>query len=157
MKKIKPIYTAILLFCLFACNPVDLKTDDSNEMVPEETKDAIPPTINDLLNYFSLSQQMNIGQVSERVNSVRGKKTINSKEIDIQEVTSTSQNEDLGTLSIQVKGTVNSVKFSADYKLEGFVKKPTDYQMASRTLLKWKESYKDAPYLIDIAFDELYR
>lgn len=151
MKKI------ILLFALCAlvaaCGGDDGLTPTPQKPPTNEEKTA-EVKAEDIVNYFNLDKNLNVYQALQKAKEDKGKKTIAGKEITITDVNDVKRDDEKGTFTLKVKGTVGSKAFEKEVDFTGFAQKPTNLDMARRAVATWKT---DVDYQKEFDFDALYR
>ncbi len=158
MKKILLIAVVAALFT--GCSKDDPTTElpTSPTEKPTSVEETVaPPTIDELKAYFAIINTQNTYQVSQLITGTTGEKNINGKIISISQSTIETRNDEEGSITVKVSGKTGNKDFSKSYTFDGLAKKPSNYYMAIRANLKWKEEFKNNPEGTSIAFDELYR
>lgn len=159
MKKI--LFIAIIAILVTGCSNEDPTTEitqpPTEKPVSPGEETVVAPLSDEIKTYFSLTGSNYVYEAVKLITETKGEKTVNGKKIDISQSSVENRDENAGTLSIKVSGTINGKAFSESYSLDGFAKKPENYHMASRAYARWKENVNKSPETSGIAFDEFYR
>ncbi|MDO4707019.1 MAG: hypothetical protein Q4A61_01180 [Porphyromonadaceae bacterium] len=128
-------------------DPKEDKLDDNSENKPngensdqpkEDTPQSVELKESELLSYFGLEKSLIVSQASELIGKVRGLKTIESKEIRIDEATVLVQDVEGGSLTVRIKGSIGEQVLEQTTDLSGFEKRPSSYTVGSRMQVRWK-------------------
>ena len=135
MKKI--LFSAVIIILFAACGGDDGLTPTPQKPPTQEETTKVKAA--DIVKYFNLDKRLNVSQALEKAKADLGKKTIDGKEINVTTVTEMKRDDQKGTFTLKVVGTVGAKPFEMEVDFSGFAQKPTDQDMAMRAVAKWKE------------------
>ena len=150
MKKI--LFSAAIIILFAACGGDDGPTPTPQKPPTQEETSEVKAA--DIVKYFNLDKRLNVSQALEKAKADLGKKTIDGKEINVTTVTEMKRDDQKGTFTLKVAGTVGAKPFEMEVDFSGFAQKPTNQDMAMRAYAKWKEG---VDYLTEFDFDTLFR
>ena len=108
----------------------------------------------ELAKYFDLNQGLTVYQALEKVKATKGAKTVDGRQIHVTAVNEVSRDEQAGSFTVVVAGTVAGKAFNKNVSFDGFAQKPTDEAMAKCVVATWKSNIA---FQKDFDFDTLYR
>lgn len=131
-------------------NPESKPNGENSDQPKEDTPQSVELKESELLSYFGLEKSLTVAQASELIGKVRGSKTIESKEIKIDEATVLVQDAEGGSLTVCIKGSIGGQSLDQMMDLAGFVKRPDLYTIGSRMQVRWKVSVDEYLDYIDL-------
>jgi len=147
----KALLMITLCATLAACSSEEPATDGKQPSGQTETQEVKKEQ---LFKYFGLNKSLTVYQALQKLKATSGEKTIDGKTLTVTAVDETNRNEQTGTLTVTVKGSISGKPFKQTVTFEGFAPKPADGAMAKRVVATWKS---DMDYQKDFDFDTLYR
>ena len=146
----KALWMITLCATLAACSSEEPATDGKQPSGQTETQEMKKEQ---LFKYFGLNKSLTVYQALQKLKATSGEKTIDGKTLTVTAVDETNRNEQTGTLTVTVKGSISGKPFKQTVTFEGFAPKPADGAMAKRVVATWKS---DMDYQKDFDFDTLY-
>lgn len=133
----------------------DNNRDNKQEDKQDDTQNTQQASLieDEVMLYFDLKKSLTVAQAAERINHIRGEKRVADKQISIEHVV-LSLEEEQGRLTLQLKGRMDNQTLDQTMTLEGFVKKPSRYNIGKRMQVRWSVSPEE--YIEHIDFDALY-
>ena len=137
-----------------ACGSDDSDTPGKKDPGGEPQTEIKDVTDGELFKYFGLAKEQTVGKALERIKAISGRKNVDGRVVDVIAVVEESRDEQVGRFVVMVTGSVEGKAFKKRLTFDGFIRKPTDAEMARRVVVKWKS---DADYYSNFDFDALYR
>ena len=134
MKKI--LFSAAIIILFAACGGDDGPTPTPQKPPTQEETSEVKAA--DIVKYFNLDKRFNVSQALEKAKVDLRKKTIDGKEINVTTVTEMKRDDQKGTFTLKVAGTVGAKPFEMEVDFSGFAQKPANQDMAMRAVAKWK-------------------
>ena len=150
----KKIWIPIVLGLIMTSCGGSSSSNDPIPAPPPPVVEDVKVTDNDLVSYFNLDKAKYVYQAIELLTAQTGVKTINAKNIEVLSTSIQERNDSEGTFKVLVLGKVQNKPFSHTLTYTAFAKKPSDFDMARRISVKWKNG---VDYQTQFDFDTLYR